>query len=278
MKSFKKDIETEELAKQILLDYKKQYSSDYDMWDSITQKYTGNTNATYNSLSTTDQEIIEWAGDLGITTFTITDLSKMNAVKDAIDSLCNVLLSNTEKTIYVDTNGRTSPTVTTQTKNYVKYLGQHYANVANVFLKVPGYSIMDTMYYQGSYTWLYDIAYIVEGMEYDSRATISGQTNVNAWSELNIAAINVLAALNNAIKYSWRDSKKATALHNNDFYYRFDSVLSYNHYYGLTICGSSIATNGGNLAQGSAPDFYGTDLDFGKDTQWDDLLVYWFGK
>ena len=133
MKSFTKNIETEVLAKQILLDYRQQYAIDNDMWDYFAQQYYGDKNATYSKLSNSEKAFIEWVSDFGITTFTITDLSKIDDVKDSINALCDVLISNEgkSKTVYVDANGSFSPTVTSKTENYVSYLGQHHANVVN---------------------------------------------------------------------------------------------------------------------------------------------------
>lgn len=277
MKSFTKNIETEVLAKQILLDYRQQYAIDNDMWDYFAQQYYGDKNATYSKLSNSEKAFIEWVSDFGITTFTITDLSKIDDVKDSINALCDVLISNEgkSKTVYVDANGSFSPTVTSKTENYVSYLGQHHANVVNY--GKSGYYIDETMYYMGSFTWLYDIAYMAINMEKVSRANLSGVANENAWEELNAAAINVILALDTAIKYSWRDSK-LNSTHKNDFYYTFDNNTYYEHFFGLTICGANIATNGDKLVDGTAPDFYKTDLEFGKDSKWGDLLEYWFGK
>ena len=112
-------------------------------------------------------------------------------------------------------------------------------------------------------------------MQYFSATTIEGSTNANAWPELNTAATNLITKLNDAIKYSWRDSQVSS---DKDFYSRIDgSTAQFSHYLGLTICGANIATNGTNLAQGSCPSFYKTDLAFGADSKWGDLLTYWFG-
>lgn len=112
-------------------------------------------------------------------------------------------------------------------------------------------------------------------MQYFSAPTIGNSTNANAWSELNTAATNLITKLNDAIKYSWRDSQVSSE---KDFYSRIDgSTTEFSHYLGLTICGANIATNGNNFAQGSCPSFYKTDLAFGAESRWGDLLEYWFG-
>lgn len=282
IKSFSKNTTIDNVAKQIVADYKTQYGNNTSLWNSYAAQLGY---PSYSEVPTTPnnmRETMEWLGDLGFTTFTITDLSKIADVKTAIDSLCNVLLSNEgkNKTIYVDANGYFSPTTTETTRNYVTYLGQHHANIVNILTNTTdSYSLNDYIYYQGSYTWLYDIGYIARMMQFFSADTITLQTgsvtNENAWSDLNTAATNLITKLDTAIKYSWRDSKIASY---GDFYSGIDGRSEqFNHYLGLTICGANIATNGNNFAQGTAPSFYKTDLAFGADSKWGDLLTYWFG-
>lgn len=278
IKSFSKNTTIDAVAKQIVADYKTQYGNNTSLWNSYAQAL-GLGYSSYSDVPTTPinmRETMEWFGDLGFTTFTITDLTKIADVKTAIDSLCELLLSNTGKTIYVDANGYFSPTETsaTHTRNYVTYLGQHHANIVNILTNTTdSYSPDDYIYYQGTYTWLYDIGYMARMMQYFSASGSS--TNGNAWPELNIAATYLITKLNDAIKYSWRDSQVSS---DKDFYSRIDgSTTQFSHYLGLTICGANIATNGTDPAQGSCPSFYKTDLAFGADSKWGNLLTYWFG-
>ncbi len=281
MKSFTLDTTIEAVGQKIVQDYKTQYGNNTTLWNNYAAQAGA---SSYNDLSTEQKELLEWFGDLGFTTFTITDLTKIADVKTAIDSLCEVLLSVTgkAKTIIVDANGYFSPTETSTTtrQNYVTYLGQHHANIVNILTNPTGpYSLDDYIYYQGSYTWLYDIGYMARMMQYFSASTITTESstysNENAWPELNTAATNLITKLDDAIKYSWRDSKVAS---NGDFYSRIDeSTTQFSHSLGLTICGANFATNGTNLAQGSCPSFYKTDLAFGAESKWGDLLTYWFG-
>lgn len=276
MKSFTKNTTIENIGKQIVTDYKAQYGDNTSLWNQYASLIFGQ--SSYSYLKDDEKKLLEWFGDLGITTFTITDLSKVADVKTAIDSLCDVLLSTTgkAKTVYVDANGYFSTTATLNTRNYVTYLGQHHANIVNIFTNTTdNYSLDDYLYYQGSYTWLYDIGYMAKMLHFFSASTIGSSANANAWPELNTAATNLVEKLDAAIKYSWRDSKLSS---NKDFYTRIDGRSGqFEHYLGLTICGANIATNGENLTQGTAPSFYKTDLAFGVDSKWGDLLAYWFG-
>ena len=281
MKSFTLNTTIEAVGQKIVEDYKKQYGNNTTLWNNYAQALGVN----YNSLNSSAQAYIEWFGHVGFTTFTITDLTKIADVKTAIDSLCNLLLSDAgkAKTIIVDANGYFSPTETSTTtrQNYVTYLGQHHANIVNFLSSTTdSYSLDDYIYYQGSYTWLYDIGYIARMMQYFSASTItiesSTYSNANEWPALNTAASYLITKLNDAIKYSWRDSQVSS---DKDFYSRIDgSTTQFSHYLGLTICGANIATNGNNFAQGTAPSFYKTDLAFGAYSRWGDLLEYWFNR
>ena len=283
MKSFTLNTTIEAVGQKIVEDYKTQYGNNTTLWNNYAQALG------YNSYSSiTDENVrknMEWLSDLGFTTFTITDLSKIGYVKAAIDSLCNLLLSDAGKAKTIQVNPSTgyfSKTETGTTRNYVSYLGQHHANFVNYYLSLQdnytgdSYLLTDSLYYQGTYTWLYDIGYIARRMQYFSATTIEGSTNANAWPELNTAATNLITKLNDAIKYSWRDSQVSS---DKDFYSRIDeSSTEFSHYLGLTICGANIATNGNNFAQGTAPSFYKTDLAFGAYSRWGDLLEYWFNR
>lgn len=276
MKSFTLNTTIEAVGQKIVQDYKTQYGNNTTLWNNYAQALG------YSSYSSiTDENVrknMEWLSDLGFTTFTITDLTKIADVKTAIDSLCNVLLSaaGKAKTVYVDANGYFSPTATEATRNYVTYLGQHHANIVNILTNTTdSYRLDDYLYYQGTYTWLYDIGYIAKMMKHFSAPTIGSTPNTNAWSELYSAASDLIESLHDAIECSWRDSQVSL---DKDFYSRIDgSTTQFSHSLGLTICGANIATNGTNLAQGTAPSFYKTDLAFGAESRWGDLLEYWFG-
>lgn len=252
IKSFKKNVTKEDIGKQMVLDYKKQYGNNSSLWNSYAQQYY---NKTYNNLSNEEKIILEWQGRLGMTTFTFTDLSKVSDVKAAIDNMCEVLLSSSADQNYVNFIGKT----------FVSYVQSEYYNTS--------------IYYQGSFTWLYDIGYITKMIADMSAATLSdGSANQteNVWSELNEAANAVLSKLSDAIVYSWRDSMLSAS--NMDFYYRLDGDANYEHYYGLSIAGSTLAINGGKLVEGNLASFYKTDLKFGKESKWGDLLAHWFGE
>ena len=155
MKSFTLNTTIEAVGQKIVEDYKKQYGNNTTLWNNYAQALGVN----YNSLNSSAQAYIEWFGHVGFTTFTITDLTKIADVKTAIDSLCNLLLSDAgkAKTIIVDANGYFSPTETSTTtrQNYVTYLGQHHANIVNILSSTTdSYGLDDYIYYLNLYIFL----------------------------------------------------------------------------------------------------------------------------
>ena len=264
---FTKDTTIDAIGEHILKEYRKQYLNS-GLWASIENSLT----AEQLAQATVNQwlAMYEWLSDFGTTTFTITDLSKMQEVQEAIDDMCNVLLDCDE-----------------EKKSFVMALGQNCVNIVNVLNDTSDtYNLYDMVYYQGTYNWLYDIGYMAEQFAYYSASEINGEPNANPWPELNTAALAVTAKLDEAIKYSWRDSPFSSndPAFERDFYCELEDYrdatpnTSFGHYYGLTICGSNIATNGEALTQGTAPNWYKTDLEFGKDSRWGDLLAFWFNN
>ena len=271
MKSFSKDTNILNIGKQIVTDYKGQYTA-YNirnrLWDNYAQLAFGKN---YSSLNSDETAILEWYGHVGITTFTITDLSQVAAVKTAVDNMCNIMLSPLGKlrAIYVDGKGNASNTATLfPQQNYVHYLGKQHADL------ISDSYVNNTMYYLGTYTWLYDIGYFADKVKAVSSGTTSD--NVNAWPELYSAADAVVTALNSAIKYSWRDTKRSPLY--DDFYcYSDASTTQFQHHYGLVAAGYTVDVSGADLVIGKCPSWYKTDLAFGIESKWGDLLTYWFG-
>lgn len=280
MKSFTKDTDIESIGKQIVIDYKAQYGKgttySTNSWNSYATSFSSSASS-WDDLNSNQQNALEWFGDFGIPTFTFTDLSKIDDVQAALDNLCELLLANKTKTIYIDDKGYISPTVTDTTENLITYLGQRHANIVNLFTDTgtTAYYINDTMYYMGSFTWLYDIGYFADMVRVVTNSTISGSQNENAWSELYSAATTLTEKLDAAIVSSWRDSKLDSY---GDLYHKIDGNTEQTaHHYGLSICGANVATNGNNFTMGTAPSFYKADLAFGQNSKWGDLLEYWFG-
>lgn len=185
-------------------------------------------------------------------TFSLIDLSKVEAVAESVDDMADYLIS-----IQNDPSGLSY------------YVGLQ-------FLTSNFYAALPKPIYQGTFTWLHDIGFLTK---YIAEITLvdNPETDINeeiqygqTLSTLQDKAIQLYTALQNAILYTWREGPD---IMENYLYYGAGTGCPY----GMTIAGSTVASNGTNYVDGYAPDFYKTDLDFGKDYSWGDLLEFYFG-
>lgn len=181
-------------------------------------------------------------------TFSLIDLSQVQAVAKAVDELADYLIS---------------------IQNDPSELGLY---VGSQFL-TRGFYLYKPVY-QGTFTWLHDIGFITLNI---SNIIINDipTTEINEQEEygqtlstLQEKASLLKTALQKAITYTWREGPNANA----------SLYLGENLPYGMTIAGAEIAqTQDGTLIDYFAPDFYKTDLAFGEVYSWGDLLEYYFG-
>ena len=143
---------------------------------------------------------------------------------------------------------------------YIQFLRDYY-------VRYSGAECL-SLAYQGTYSWLFDIGYMVDSFSFVAADIFNGQQNPDAWPELVAACSDVKTALEGAIVKAWHDYP-----YDEDLYEIFGGS-----HYGLVISGETIAIDGGNIVPGSCPDFYETDLAFGKDSAWTQLLKEWFGE
>ena len=195
-------------------------------------------------------------------TFSLIDLSQVQAVADAVDELADFILDNAESLYsYGINNG-------TKVVPILVYLSDYFDH----------YFDLNKPVYQGTFTWLHDIGFMAENIATfcnnlgipetdDSNTQIDEATLYLLMNTGLMTKANALkTALQGAITYTWREGP------NTDLY------LGENLPYGMTIAGARIAqTQDGKLIDYFAPDFYKTDLDFGEDISWGDLLELYFG-
>lgn len=140
----------------------------------------------------------------------------------------------------------------------------------------------DAINYQGNFSWLYDLGYVVDNMAYVAA--------VEEWSELYSALNSLAGELKKMISFAWRDGCEnptySTDLTNNPYFYGWlgwdekngKAVSDYLHY-GLTISGETMKyTVDGDtvtIINGDYPSWY-TELKFGQECKWNDLLKVWF--
>lgn len=260
MKACKSDATLESFGNQMVKDYKSFYKFTLTEWNSIITDVGLPGGLTQENLSK-----VMWLSDLGIPTFTITDLNKMNDVKTAIDALARLLLANKTKILYYDTVVKGFVASPNENTDEVPYL-----EVLKDYARFGGFS-GNSIYYIGTFSWLFDIGYIAENMRFVSAETMGGNQNVLAWPELNTASTILIDELDAAIVSSWRDAPTQDSN-------LYPVINPDKNPFGLMICGETIHNNGGTIMPGTIPSFYKTDLAFGHESSWADLLTEWFGE
>ena len=197
-------------------------------------------------------------------TFSLIDLSQVQAVADAVNNLANFILTNAESLYSYEINIGTESNP--NNIPILVYLRTYFD--CNFYLNEP--------VYQGTFTRLHDIGYMAENIanfcnnlgipETDDSNTQIDEANLYQLMNngLMTKAEAVTAALQKAITFTWREGP-----------YTDDSLyLGENLPYGMTIAGATYASDG---TDGYAPKFYEKDLAFGEYTSWGDLLEFYFG-
>ena len=191
-------------------------------------------------------------------TFSLIDLSQVQAVADAVDELADFILTNAESLYsYGINNG-------TEVVPILVYLGTYFDCYFNLNKPV----------YQGTFTRLHDIGYMAENIANfcnkldipetdDSSTQIDEATLYQLMNNGLMTIANALTtALQGAITYTWREGPYTDLYHGE------------NLPYGMTIAGATYASDG---TDGYAPNFYEKDLAFGVYTSWGVLLKHYFG-
>lgn len=261
IQSFKRTATIESIGKQLINDFSTYYKFDALKWTTLQTELIVEgkiPNLNY----------VQFYSMAGVSTLSMIDLSKIDALEDSITSLATFLLSNKDKTVskhYFNDDGDFVPE---EPENPVPYL-----HLLRDYVRYSGIT-GNSLYYMGSYSWLFDIGYMMDNFIYISSAQIKDEqnnivSNPYEWTELKPYCESVKGALEDTIIDAWRDSPVDKNLYND--------VLQGTHY-GLTISGETIAIDGNNFVPGTCPDFYGSDLAFGAASVWTDLLVEWFGE
>ncbi len=253
------------ISKDILKSYKASYALSNAEWAQILNEYnsypvfSGSLDAKGISL------VYERANGL-----TLADLSYVGTVKQKLDELAGALYELKDKTISSADSGG--------------LIEGNFLEIVRDYIIRPG----NPIYYQGSYTWLYDIGAIIDGLE-----PFVDDENIVAWMAANssksmfqwVYAISDLKdAMSNAIAASWRDGYQKPSYDTTVSKYSTNAWIGtsiHNNYYGLSICGGTVETSVSGqtvtLLEEKYPDFYGSELQFGKDCKnWDNLLKLWF--
>lgn len=253
------------ISKDILKSYKASYALSNAEWAQILNEYnsypafSGSLDAKGISL------VYEKANGL-----TLANLSAVGTVEEKLDALAGALYELKDKTITLTDSGN--------------LIEGNFLEIVRDNIIRPG----NPIYYQGSYTWLYDIGAIIDGLE-----PFVDDENIVAWMAANssksmfqwaYAVGDLKDAMSNAIAASWRDGYQKPSYDTTVSKYSINAWIGtsiHNNYYGLSICGGTVETSVSGqtvtLLDEEYPDFYGTELQFGQDCEnWDNLLKLWF--
>ena len=258
----------------VVSDYRTEYKRSASDWNKLLNEITTN----YPDLGVTEENLALY--DWDACTLTAVDLTKMDAVKTAIDAYAQEILDNDNQEIaglYFDKSAREiTKTASTTTVPLT------YGRVIQDSALYRG----GLLSYMGSYTWLFELGAVLDN-SYNLATELTVGETTYTWSALATKTKEVAKALDDCIVASWRDGNKEFGLYYNIWY----SNTSANKYtwgilesgfYGLSISGGTVemSVSGSNatLLPEKNPDWYKTELAFGKDSKWGDLLEYWFGE
>lgn len=240
IKSFTADADIKSIGKEAVISYRNQYEYSQLAWEATVNSYKINekTKALFENLS--DEKINKYFSYLCYT-LSLIDLSKIDEVKDAIDSLSDEIRFNGNN--YTATINNTSCSGT----DFIKYLSEY-----DIFAHI----------YQGTFMWLYDLSFLMT--EY--------KTYAGTWEGLSSKSDAVISKLNDAIVYTWKDGyKKPTC----------DNVTQgaspyYSSKAGISIATGLVVINDNKICEPSYPSWYESDLQFGQNSSWSNLLSEWF--
>ena len=256
----------------VIDDYKAEYKRLSTDWTNLLNELTTN----YPNLGVTKEDLALY--DFDACTLTAVDLTKMDAVKTAVDAYAQEILDNDNQEIaglYFDKSARQiTETASTTTVPLT------YGRVIQDSALYRG----GLLSYMGSYTWLFELGAVLDN-SYNLATELTVGETTYTWPELKTKVLNVAAALDDCIVASWRDGNKTFGLYYNIWYDEstYKSALGSleSGFYGLSISGGTVemSVSGSNatLLPEKNPDWYKTELAFGKDSKWGNLLEYWFG-
>ena len=259
--SMKKYTAIASIGDGIVRQYKQSFALSNTEWMKILAEYKANG-------ANLDKEGISlvYNGACGLTFVKLDELSGENGVLAKLDKLAEGLYSLQGKTIDMNII----------LNNTTVHLNGDFLEIMRDYLVTPG----NPIYYQGSYTWLYDIGAILDAIYNLCNTNINlckwleSNSSINAMEWMSIAQ-DVMSPLSKAIACSWRDgytkpSYDTTVDRSNAW---IGNKIQGN-YYGLSICGGTITEK---IAEQKYPSFYEDALQFAQDCpHWNALLKLWF--
>lgn len=270
------DTNAELFAKSVITKYKADYAESNSFWCDMVKQYLG---LNVSSLQEFYNKCEEMYGSENAssafnyylyTLSTLADVSTLSLIKlSNLDTVVSTLNNAVQEfLVYADTNctnyfyDADSGRIVNQASETTVPIKLKDVFVSEVLL--PG----DAIYYQGTYSWLHDLGYVLDVM--NTIANNEGLTNLKSKSSLARTALTLV------IKQAWRDGwgldTYSTLSSGEDSWLGTQPVYQY----GLTISGEALKTElqadgKYHVVNGYYPTWY-TDLKFGQDCKWNDLL------
>lgn len=234
-------------------EYKNCYTFSKSEWEKIFTAY----GIDKNRIKNYDPELLTRAFGDYCSTLSYIDLSKLEDLKDSINIFVEDLLANEKLSVKINDDGEIVKTkLIGAAKNLVMY-----SSVKNM--------------YQGTFVWQNDLGFFL-----NSFIELIKDNTDSKVIRIKNEAIDVQKKLDAAILYSWKDGYQDSTYFKDidNRYSGYDKTFTC----GLTISGGSVRYSRiGNrtvLQNPKNPKWYKTDLQFGKDCKWNDLLTKWFGE
>lgn len=257
--------------------YVEDYSVTEDYWKPIYEKFIELNSLEEDNLTDDDKNAIKALlsiHDPNMSTISLITTTYLHYVIDALDDIVDEIFTNgnIECTNYFfDT---ATENITDSASDTTVTIPRH------LMLQVESLRPFDEfsstlIQYEGSFSWLYDLGSVLQKMY-----QVADNEN---WTALKTKLQTLADKLDEALGFAWRDGYEVPT-YNSDILSKngkagwLPAKTSY-VYWGLTISGETYkATVEGDttyIEDGNYPSWY-TELKFGQDCKWNDLLKAWF--
>lgn len=251
--SFESGKNIVDIGEQLISDYMEYYSTESTYWISETIATLAELDSSYENIDSYTAymvNVLNFFSAGGAPTLSLFDLSKVEAVADAVNNMASTILK--------------AGTFTDSGKIY------KYSDLFVYFcVDFSGWNYPEyTIWYQGNYGWLNDLGFLIEKTKYNFGNSFNSYYN----SDINNSASEVKTALSKAI------------IKSNRFWFGLDpssNKLTYTYIdkddvspdFGMTISGAHFKGQDSY----ECAEWYKTDLDFGNGA-WGQLLSSYYNN
>ena len=267
------------VANKVCRKYVEDYSITEDDWKSVYENFIESNGINEAELSDSDISSIKAllsVHDPYLCTISLFTTSSLNGVKDALNKVVDEILQNGNikcKNYFYD---QTTNSITNSPSESTIEISRHFMLLENSLRPYDDFS-STLIQYRGNFSWLYDLG--------SSLIRMYQVANNENWTTLTNYLEQLSEKLDGAINFAWRDGYGQPTYNSDILSCKgkpgwLPSDILY-VFYGITISGETVKyTVDGNtitFIDGEYPSWY-TELKFGQDCKWNDLLKYWFGS